>query len=138
MDTFGEFQKEKSAYIFSNEPLVYLSNEYLCLFQKSIEDLRKFVDAEAIMVNAAQQVAYHQFSSYFKSHSKLSIHERKKLVEDYFCSCGFGKLSLKALHAKGGYVETRHNVFAQTWLDKYGERPADQSGVSYFALGMFC
>lgn len=138
MDTFGEFQKEKSAYIFSNEPLIFQSSAYHCLFQRAIESLNQHIPVFPILVNSAHEVAYNQFSAYFAIHSKLSVPERKKIVEDYFRDAGFGKISLRAIHAKGGYVETQYDTHAMAWLEKYGERNADGPGVSLFILGFLC
>lgn len=136
MDTFGEFQKDRNGYFFSGEPLVYQSSDYDCAFQRSMESMKPHVDVCPILVNSAQEVAYSQFSTYFSDHEKLNVQERKKVVEDYFSDAGFGKISLRALHAKGGYVETQFDNHALVWKRKYGTRK-DQ-GSSFFVLGFLC
>lgn len=138
MMKFGSYHKDRNAYVFAGEPLTIHTDFYNCFLQKSIEEINQYIDAESILINSAQEVAYTQFSECFKSKPNWSIEKRKEVVESYYSYCGFGKIDLKNVHRKGGYVETEYEHYGVSWQKIYGQRNPDQEGVAYFTMGFLC
>jgi len=138
MSSFDAYLDEENAFQFSNESLILQSEYFNILFQKSIEELGDKINVRNIMVNSGQEVAYHQFSTFFKDNPNLDIGERKKIVEDYYSYCGFGKISLKHLQVKGGNVETPYEHYGEAWKKWYELRGEEDSCVGYFTLGFLC
>lgn len=138
MCDFGKYLKDRNAFVFGNEPLIFHCHHYNCFFQKSIEDTRKYIDVYPILINSAHELVYSQFSNYFKENNNLSINERKRVVEKYYSFCGFGKIGLKRITTKGGHVKTPYEHYSINWSKKFGTRKDDEPGVSFFTLGFLC
>ena len=138
MKTFGVFHRDRNTFTFAGEPLAFHTDHYNCFLQKEIEELQRFIDAEKILVNSAQVLAFTQFTALFKKHDKWDIEKRKKIVEDYFSYCGFGKINIHNLQPKGGYVETDKEHYGLAWKRIHGERSSEQNGVAYFLMGFLC
>lgn len=138
MMTFGSYLKDRNAYVFAGEPLTIHTDYYNCFLQKAIEDLGQYIDVHTILVNSAQEVVYSQLVNYFKKNPRWNIEERKKKVEEFYSFCGFGKINLKNVHPKGGYIETDSEHYALAWKRIYGERKEEQNGVAYFLMGFLC
>lgn len=135
MKKFGSYVAEKNIFEFCQEPLFYQSEYFNVYFQKSVEEFKNHLDLHNILVISAQEVSFSQFSKQFKSRSKYSVEDRKKTVENYFASCGFGKVDLTPLQAKGGYVIAESEHYAKAWVKYFGKRTDVESGVCYFTLG---
>ncbi|WP_109830276.1 4-vinyl reductase [Reichenbachiella versicolor] len=135
MKKIGSYLSDKNVYEFHEEPLFYQSEYFNVYFQKAVEEFRNHLDLNNILVTSAQEVVYSQLSKYFKSMSKGDIDDRKRAVENYFQSCGFGKIDLQPIQAKGGYIIAENEHYAQAWLKHFGKRTEHESGVSYFTLG---
>ncbi len=138
MKTFGSYLKDRNAHVFGGEPLAIHTSFYGCFLHKAIEEIAQYVDTHGILVNSAQEVVYSQFSSLFEKHPKLSIAERKELIEEYYSYCGFGKIVLKNLQPKGGYVETTSEHYGVAWKKIFGQRTENQEGVAQFTMGFLC
>lgn len=138
MKKFGSYLKDKNVYEFYEEPLFYQSEYYSIYFQKAVEELGEKLDIKNILVTSAQEVAYAQFSKFFKAKSKYDVNERKRLVEEYFMRCGFGKINLKPIQAKGGNIEVQSEHYGLAWIRHFGKRKEDEPGVGYFAMGFLC
>ncbi len=138
MMKFGSYHKDRNAYIFAGEPLTIHTDYYNCFLQKSIEDINQYIDINSILINSAQEIAYNQFSNCFKQKTNWKEEQRKEIVEKYFSFCGFGKIDLKNVHRKGGYVETESEHYGLSWKKIYGQRQPDQEGVAYFTMGFLC
>lgn len=138
MKNFGSYQVDKNTYEFNQEPL-FLQSEYFNVhFQKALEDLGDGLDLKEILGASAHEVAYSQFSSLFKQNEKWDLNERKQIVSEYFAACGFGKLDLKPIQAKGGHIEIHHEHYASAWVRHFGVRSEEKPAVGHFALGFLC
>jgi len=138
MNDFGEYLIDRNAFVFSGEPLVFHSDHYNCFLQKSIEKTKDYIDVYPILINSAHELVYTQFSNYFSENTRLSIKERKAVVEEYYSFCGFGKISLRGITPKGGHVVTPYEHYSMGWKSKFGARKEDELGVSFFTLGFLC
>lgn len=133
----GNFLKNRHAYISAQEPGIFHCHHYNTYLQAVIEDTSSYLNVYPILIESAQEIAFHQFSSHFQG-KELSIEECKQCVEDYFRFCGFGLLDLAAATKEGGTVSLISDHYAVGWKSKFGQRAADQPGVSFFALGYSC
>lgn len=138
MEILDTYLEDKSTYQFAEEPLSLQSEYFNVSILKEIEKLGDKIDLNPILVVSAQVLSYAQFSKFFNSQRKMSEEDRKKLVENYFSHCGFGKLSLRSISNKGGHAELISDHFASAWFKYFGERPKDQRGVGYFVCGFLC
>lgn len=136
MKTFGSYNKDRNAYIFAGEPLTIHTDFYNCFLQKSVEELSQYIDVRSILVNSAQEIAYTQFKRHFENNPNLEIIERKECVEAYYSFCGFGKINIKNIQSKGGFVESTSEHYSLGWKRIYGEAGPD--GVCYFTMGFLC
>jgi predicted hydrocarbon binding protein len=137
MKTFGSYHKDRNAHIFAGEPLTIHTDFYNCFLQKAVEELSQYIDVRSILINSAQETAYTQFKKYFESKPNLELAERKELVEAYYSYCGFGKIDVSHVQAKGGYVETTSEHYSLAWKRIYGEA-VGTDGVCYFTMGFLC
>lgn len=136
MDTY---LKDRYIYEFSGEPLVLQSEYFNIKILKAVEALGSKIDLKSVLSSSAQCLAYAQFTKYFNSRrTKMTVDEKKKLVEHYYAHCGFGKISLRSISNKGGHAEMISDHYASAWLKYYGQRKADQPGVGYFTRGFLC
>ena len=138
MNNFGEFIKDRNAFVFAGEPLVLQSDFYNCFLQKSMESTVNHIDVHSIFTNSAHEIVFAQWSKHFEENKIFSIDERKKTIEDYYSSCGFGKISLRGVTPKGGHVETPYEHYASAWKKNNEERIEEEGGVSFFTLGFLC
>jgi hypothetical protein len=130
----GQFHKDRNAYISAQEPGIFHCHHYNTYLQAVIEDTQSYLDVSPILIESAQEVANTQFSSFFQT-EKLDVDERKKVAEEYFSFCGFGIIDLKFINQDGGTTQSLSDHYATGWKSKFGVRPADQKGVSFFTLG---
>jgi len=138
MSDFDAYFDKGNAFQFSNETLILQSDYFNILFQKSIEELGDKINVRNILVNSAQEVAYHQFYTYFADNPALEVEDRKKIVADYFAYCGFGRLSLKFIQIKGGHVETPYEHYGEAWKKWFDLRNEADACLGYFTLGFLC
>jgi hypothetical protein len=130
----GQFHKDRNAYVSAQEPGIFHCHHYNTYLQAVIEDTHSYLDVFPILIESAQEITNTQFNTFFKT-EKLDIAQRKKVVEDYFSFCGFGIINLNSLTNNGGTTNSISDHYATGWESKFGERPADQKGVSFFTLG---
>ncbi|MCV9386108.1 hypothetical protein [Reichenbachiella ulvae] len=137
--TFDTYDEDKSVYYFAKEPLSFQS-EYLNLYlQKGIEEMGGKLNIVDILVTTAQEITFSMFSRLFANNERWEKeHVRKKIVEDYFAHCGFGRVNLHSIQPKGGYIEAVSEHYAMAWKKHFGLRDEKLSGVSYFSLGFLC
>ncbi len=138
MKNFGSYHEDINVYEFNEEPLFLQSEYYNVYFQKALENLGEAFDLKNLLSTTAQEIAYGQFSRLFKNRSKLTVDDRKRVVEEYFAYCGFGKLDLKPIQAKGGHVDVAAEHYASAWVRHFGPRAESESGVCYYTLGFLC
>ncbi|MFY0626637.1 MAG: 4-vinyl reductase [Reichenbachiella sp.] len=138
MSTFGSYLKDKNVYEFCNEPLFYQSEYFGIHVLKGLEELGEGLDLKNILSTSAHEIAYAQFIGLFTEKDRYDIDERKKVVADYFASCGFGLLDLKSIQAKGGHIDIRNEHSGKAWEKHFSLRKEGESGVGYFALGFLC
>ncbi|MDP4679829.1 MAG: hypothetical protein NWS46_05610 [Cyclobacteriaceae bacterium] len=112
MRTFGSYHKDRNAYIFAGEPLTIHTDFYNCFLQKAVEDISQYIDVRPILINSAQEIAYTQFTILFKGERNWGIEKRKKAVEDYYSFCGYGKINVPNLQAKGGFIELKSEHYS--------------------------
>ncbi|MEQ6120598.1 hypothetical protein [Reichenbachiella sp. MALMAid0571] len=138
MMKFGSYHKDRNAYVFAGEPLTIHTDYYNCFLQKAIEEIKQYIDVNSILINSAQEIAYSQFSKCFQNKPNWSAEKRKEIVGNYYSFCGFGKINLKNVHRKGGYVETESEHYGLSWKKIYGQRQPEEHGVAYFTMGFLC
>lgn len=139
MEILDTYLEDKSTYLFAEEPLSLQSEYFNVHILKAIEQLGNKIDLKSVLVVSAQVLSYAQFSKFFKSQrNNMSEADRKKLVENYFSHCGFGKLSLKSISNKGGHAELLSDHYATSWIKYFGKRHKDHPGVGYFTCGFLC
>ena len=138
MKNLGSYQDDKNVYEFYEEPIFLQSEYYNVYFQKALLDLGEAFELKNLLSTTAQEVAFAQFKRLFKKKNKFSVDDRKKVVEDYYANCGFGRLDLKPIQAKGGHVDVHSEHYATAWVRHFGHRSQKESGVSYFTLGFLC
>lgn len=138
MQIYDTYLDDKNTYHFSGEPLIVQSEYFNIKLLKAIEELGNKIDLKQVLMVSAQVVSYSQFSRFFKNRRKMSVEDKKKVVESYFSHCGFGNLSMRSISNKGGYAELISEHYASAWLKYYGQRPANHPGVGYFTCGFLC
>jgi predicted hydrocarbon binding protein len=138
MSNFGEYNKDRNAFVYAGEPLVFQSDVYNNFLLKSIEESKNHIDVYTILINSAHEVVYAQWSEYFEEHHHMEIDERKKIIEDYYSFCGFGKIVLRGVTPKGGHVETPYEHYASGWKKNNEQREEGETGVSFFTIGFLC
>jgi hypothetical protein len=130
----GQFFKDRNAYIAQDEPCIFHCHHYNTYLQAVIEDTSSYLDVYPILTRSSQEIAYSQFSSFFKENN-LDIDRRKKIVEDFFRFCGFGVIDLSAADSNGGKVVSGSDHYGVGWQSKFGQRDNAKSGVSFFTNG---
>lgn len=138
MSDFGAYLKDRNAFVFAGEPLVFHCDQYNCFLQKSIEEMKEHIDVYTILINSAHEIAHAQFTSYFAGQEKLSELDKKKIIEDYYSFCGFGKINLRGITSKGGHLETTRDHYSVNWKKNFGSRNEGETGVSFFTIGFLC
>lgn len=138
MEILDTYLEDKSTYQFAKEPLSLQSEYFNVAILKAIEQLGGKIDLKPVLLVSAQILSYAQFSKFFKDKEKMNEDDRKKLVENYFAHCGFGKLSLRSISNKGGHAELISDHYASAWIKYFGERSNNQAGVGYFTCGFLC
>lgn len=135
MPIFDVYHNDNHTFQFADEPIVIQSDYFNIGLIKSIETLSKKIDVRGLLVDSAHEVVYSQLRKCFDSNEKMETAEKKEFVEQYFAHCGFGKISLKYLSSKGGYVEMESEHHAEAWLKYYGKRKFSNHGLGYFIIG---
>ncbi len=131
----GEFHKNRNAFVVQEEPLIFHCHHYNTFLQLSIEETKHYLDVYPILQDTAQEVAYAQFSKYFRDNPDASAVERKKVVSKAFSEFGFGIVCMDELSAQGGTVVLPTEHYSATWLLKYGLRTGYDCGAALFATG---
>lgn len=128
----GSYHYDRNAYIASNEPAIFHCNHYNCFLQAVLLDTLDYIpEVEAVLMDCAQEISYHQFSQFF-SIEILKPKERKKIIEDYFRFAGFGLVDLGEVNQNGGVVITDSDHYGISWKGKFG---ISKKPVSYFTSG---
>jgi len=131
----GSFYPERNAYISQKEPLVLHCHHYNIYLQTTLEDASGYLDVYSILVDSSHEIVYGQFKQYFQDNPGLSIEEKKAVVEDYFRFSGFGLINLSDANQEGGRVNSMSEHYGVGYKAKHGQRPANESGVSFFSTG---
>lgn len=117
--------------IVGTEPLVYHCHHYNLTLQESIEDARKWVDADAILVDGAEIAASAMLRSLA---SQKSPKDSFAIASEHFRLQGFGLLDCSGVGADGGSATVHNSHYAlghrQRKPDARREAP-----VCYFAAG---
>ena len=130
----GEFLKNRNAYVAAGEPMIFHCHHYNTFLQASIESAKDYIDVYPILINSAQEVAYHQFTNHFAG-KNLSVDEKKAIAQEWHQYCGYGTLDLSEVSENGGKVSSPWNHYVEGWLSKFGKRNENQTGVAYFSAG---
>lgn len=137
--SFDRYQEDKKLFTFCGESLCYQSDYFNLYLQKSIESLPDGIDKEDLLVTTAQEISYAVFTKFFKNRDRFSKEfVRKKFVQDYYAHCGFGRIDLKSIQPKGGYIEAVSEHYSMAWRDMFGIQGKDKPGVAHFSLGFLC
>ena len=131
----GKFYKNRNAFVVEGEPLIFHCHHYNTFLQLSIEETKHYLDVYPILQDTAQEIAYAQFSNYFKNNPELKVVERKEVVTQAFSEFGFGTVNLDNLSAQGGTVTLPTEHYSATWMLKYGLRTNYDCGAALFATG---
>ncbi len=131
----GTFHKDRNAYIVQSEPMIFHCHHYNTYLQAVIEDTGDYLNVQEFLISSAQELAYAQLSGYYAQNKLQDVKMRKKIAEDFFAFCGFGKIDLSALTNVGGKIIAKSDHYGIGWKSKFGTRPAEKSGVSYFTTG---
>ncbi len=128
----GSYHYDRNAYIASNEPAIFHCNHYNCFLQAVLLDTLDYIpEVEAVLMDCAQEISYHQFNQFFSTEF-LKPKERKKIVEEYFRFAGFGLIELNEVNQTGGVVTTESDHYGISWKSKFG---ISRKPVSYFTAG---
>jgi hypothetical protein len=139
MSTFkplrGNYLLDRNVYLAAGEPAIFHCHHYNCFLQAALEDTRSYIDIDPILMDSAQEIAYSQLSRYFSDEEIDSIGSRKRIAEEYFSFCGFGKFSLEHITEVGGTIESIKDHYGVGWLSKFGNRKPHEPGASFFTCG---
>lgn len=110
-------------------------HHYNTFLQNSIEDANGYFNAREILVNTATEVVYSHLVTLADEWNIQGGTHRKQLAEQLFSFAGFGQIRLDNLNETGGEISTPNEHFAVGWKSKFGQRPPNEPGVSFFAAG---
>ncbi len=133
----GNYHYDRNAYIAAGEPMIFHCHHYNTYLQAVIEDTSSYLNVYPILSDSAQEIAYTQFSVFFKKgdNKELSIEDKKYICQDYFRFCGFGIIDLTNLTKEGGDVVSPSEHYGVGWKNKFGLREKNKKGVAFFAAG---
>lgn len=131
----GNYLFDRNSYIACNEPMIFHCHHYNTFLQATIEDTSAYLEVQPILKDAAQELAYAQLSEYFTTNNLVLPEERKKITEEWFAFCGFGKIALDNLAENGGLVTAETEHYSIGWEQKFGHRKEHEPMVSFFASG---
>ncbi len=115
--------------------MIFHCHHYNTFLQLGIEETKQYLEIYPILQDSSQEIAYAQFSNYFKATPGLSVTERKQAVGQAFSEFGFGVVHLDQLSSQGGTVVMPTEHYSATWMLKYGPRTDYDRGAALFATG---
>lgn len=125
-----QWDKARNERYIEGVPHVFHCHHYNVYLQKTLEDA-KIVDGKGIQKNAAQEVAFEQFSKAFSERDDLKdTAERLKFAEQLFKMLGFGTIDFSEIES--GKVTCPVSHYAKGWMSKWGNRSRP---VDYFVAG---
>jgi hypothetical protein len=132
LDFQVDFDIDKAIAPVFGQPMVFHCHHYNTFLQQTVED-PSYIDAKAILTDAAAEVAYEQMTAYYLAHPELTAPaDRLAIAAQMFQTCGFGTLELDKLGPDGGVATAPHSHYAIGWKSKFGDR--EKPGC-YFAAG---
>lgn len=126
----GVYEQDYHAYCVGDEPLVFHCHHYNIFLQNTIEDAGEYVDAEKILVQAAEFSLYHQWKNLEKKHGKLS----EAVLLDTLREFGFGIIKAINLNENQAKFECPFEHYGVGYVSKYPIRK-NLPPVSYFTRG---
>lgn len=129
----GTFDAERNAYLIEEEPAILHCHHYNCYLQAVILDTVEYLpEVHDILIDAAHEIAYSQFTKLFEHQKDLEIPHRKILVEDYYRFAGYGLIDLSQTQESGGIVKTKSEHYAIGWKSKFSSCSVP---ISFFTTG---
>ena len=128
----GEFFPNRNAYVAAHEPGIFHCHHYNTYLQAVILDAEDYTPGiRQLLSDMAQEISYTQMSNAFKN-NQLGESEKKRIAEDYYRFCGFGKIDLSAIDNHGGVVKAENDHYGIGWKVKFGNA---KNPVSHFSAG---
>ncbi len=112
--------------LVGGEPVIIHCHHFNTYLQQTLLDA-EYIETPVILVGAANEVAFQQFTTLYARLKISGVEERKKLAQEIYQWAGFGKLDLMHLSGEGGTVTSAHSHYSQAWKLKLGKasRPMD-------------
>ena len=133
-----DFSPEKGVASVYGQSMLFHCNHYNRFLQQTIED-PAYIDSEKILLQAAAETVYLQFSELFKKRRALSFQEKLNLAARMFQFAGFGILDFSKVSEKGGKVVEKSSHFGLAVKLNFSKRetPAEVFDKGFVA-GVLC
>ena len=126
-----DFSQDRGVVNISGQSMVFHCNHYNRFLQQTIED-PSYINSEKILLQAAAETSYLQFSEYFRENPGLLFRQKLDFAAQMFSFNGFGILDFSNVNENGGKVIGKSSHFGLAIKLNPGKR---KSAGEYFDRG---